>query len=341
MKAAPLCKTFTSMGMPYKVYHSGQHHDQQMSAVFQEQFDMSNVLSMECDIKDNAVRNIQKIVFRAHTLLKEEERNIRCVVVFGDVLTTYAVTLAAHRLNLPIAHVESGLRSFDISMPEELTRIAVDHMSDFLFCPSADAVENLKQEGIPSNTIHMVGNIMIDSLIACKEKIDKVKIDVPKEYIVATFHRPENIDDDKRLAKICDQLSRLSTEQRIIFPVHPRTLQRLNHLRLYEQLIHCDIEVMSPLGYFEFMKYVSGASAVITDSGGIQEETTYLGVKCFTVRNNTERPITITLGTNKLISYEEIYQIVKNRPKKTIGIIPQKWDGATSRRIANILNDGC
>lgn len=341
MKAAPLCKQFCGDLFPFKLFHSGQHYDVNLSSVFQDQLHLGQSVAMGCEIKDNAIKNIEEIALKTRKILLDNIEEIRCVVVFGDVLTTYAVTLAASHLELPIAHVEAGLRSFDINMPEELTRISVDHMSKFLFCPSQDAVDNLANEGITEN-VHMVGNIMIDCLINSRKEIAEADVKIPdKKYLVVTFHRPENIDDLKRFKEICCQLVLLSSKYRIVFPVHPRTLKIMEEQDILGTFKDCDISLCSPMGYFQFMKLVMGAKAVITDSGGIQEETTYLSIPCFTVRNNTERPITIKLGSNQLVSYKNILSRILNMPDFTSSIIPPRWDGRTARRIADILYNNC
>lgn len=340
MKAAPLCWRLDELGIDYEIYHSGQHYDENLSQIFHKQFKFDKIKSMNCDISGNSIHNIQEILSKSKKILRENHENVRCVIVFGDVLTTYAVSLAARMLDLKIAHVEAGLRSFDIGMPEELIRIVVDHISDFAFSPSIDAIDNLKNEGKVENCF-MVGNIMIDCLIHCIHKIDAAEhgLLILKDYVIATFHRPENIENEINLSNICYELLLLAEKYQVIFPIHPKTKQNLIKYGLFQRLCGHNITVICPLGYFEFMKLVIGAQALITDSGGIQEETTYLNIPCFTVRKNTERPITITHGSNKLIRIEDINAEVSNIDvnKKDHGA-PHLWDGNTADRIIKILN---
>lgn len=335
MKIAPLCKQMRKEEIEYEVYHSGQHYDTKLSSVFLKQLSIDHINHMNCDHRDNAIKHIQSIIKRTKEILTKNIREVRAVIVVGDVSTTYAVTLAARELGLKIAHVESGLRSFDISMPEELNRITVDHLSDYLFAPSIDAIENLAAEGIQDH-VYIVGNVMIDCLINIEEHL--TKDNTVEDYIVSTFHRPSNVDKEETLKEITHQLIALSKRKKVYFFVHPRTKKNLEQFGLMELFQSCNsVKLFEPIGYLDFMQYLYNAKVVVTDSGGIQEETTYLDIPCFTARENTERPVTIREGTNKLISIDGISKI--SFEKKTGKRIPYLWDGDTSLRIVNILSN--
>ena len=331
MKAAPLCRAFKSRGIPYEIIHSGQHYDFNMKDIFLNELEMYNVSHMDVP-RGNVIQNMQKIIRQTKDILRSQFNDIEAVVVFGDVATSCAVALATNMVGVPLMHVEAGLRSFDVAMPEELNRITIDHLSTLLFAPSKNAVDNLEEEGI-TDGVHMVGNIMIDSLINSIEKIGEgTPFDYP--YILATFHRPENVDNEKQLTKICKQLNILSTHAKVIFPAHPRTRQKIEEYGLEEHL--SNVRVVSSVGYFAFMRMMVHAKAVLTDSGGIQEETTYLNVPCFTVRKNTERPITIEQGTNHLIDADSIVSsFLSMKDRETT--VPPLWDGFTASRIVDIL----
>lgn len=341
MKAAPLCWEFNRRGIPYVIFHSGQHWDHNLSNVFQEEFDLeSDIVAMSCS-EENPIKNIQAIMDRTTKILGDRFDEVKGVIVFGDVGTTLAVALAARHLMFPIIHVEAGLRSFDIGMPEELIRITTDHISGVLFSPSEDAVQNLKKEGRTEN-VHMVGNIMIDCLIESLQKIKEQKRMFEGNYFVMTIHRPENVDDSTKLIGLFSCILDFAEHHQIIFPMHPRTRKALEKLFFLETILkHPNIKIIEPLGYHQFMNLVIGAEAVITDSGGIQEETTFLNIPCFTIRKNTERPLTVTQGTNYLIDYHQLRQTVETcldyAPK--VRVLPDKWDGKTASRIADILSE--
>ena len=264
-------------------------------------------------------------------------------IVAGDVNSTIACALVAAKRLIPVAHLEAGLRSRDRTMPEEINRILTDHASDLLWAPSEDAVENLRAENIPAERISMVGNIMIDSLHLLTPRIAEAGMAERmgiRGYIVATFHRPANVDPPEKLESIVRQLTALSRLCPVVFPVHPRTRKRLadtGQLAVLED--HPRLHLLEPLGYIEFMSLVTAAAAVVTDSGGIQEETSYLGIPCLTVRPNTERPVTLTQGTNRLIAAEDIFESGKEaalhgpRTRPDIAL----WDGQTAPRVVDSL----
>ncbi len=339
MKASPLCYALDKQNIDYEIYHSGQHYDTNLSGIFHKQLNLSHVKNMSCESSNNSIKNMQSIFKRTKEILIKNKDSIKAVVVFGDVITTLSVALAAHQLKIKLAHVESGLRSFDIGMPEELIRITTDHFSDILFSPSEDAVNNLRNEGMDDN-IFMVGNIMIDCLENFMDDINnrEIDLDVSSEYIVATFHRPENIENLDRAYEIFNELAMLSKDMNVFFPMHPRTKEHFIKLGIFERLKSHGVQIIEPLGYFDFMKLILKSKAVVTDSGGIQEETTYLNIPCFTVRKSTERPITIKYGTNQLISPKEIGNRVRNFHQRQGNFAkPPLWDGKTSERIIEIL----
>ena len=270
------------------------------------------------------------------------------VVVAGDVNSTIACALVASKLSIPVSHVEAGLRSFDMNMPEEINRILTDRISNLLFTPSPDADENLLKEGMKAERIKLVGNIMIDSLLKHSEKAEKNNIheglEVKKgEYALVTMHRPSNVDFEEVLSEIIDALEVISEDVSIIFPAHPRTAKMISEFGFDNRINHNPKFMMKgPLGYLDFVALMKHAKVVITDSGGLQEETTALGIPCITIRENTERPITVEQGTNTIVgnSKEKIIKewknILKTGGKK--GIIPEMWDGKTAQRTADEIS---
>jgi len=267
------------------------------------------------------------------------------VVVVGDVNSTIACTLAAKKLGISVAHLEAGLRSRDRSMPEELNRIATDALADLLWTPSADGNENLEREGIPKSRIELVGNIMIDSLEMMRPAIESRRHArnlglEPRGYGVVTLHRPSNVDDAAQLGRMVELIVAAAGALPVVFPVHPRTRQRLEAAGLLKTLDRAPgVKLTEPLGYTDFMSLVFDCRYVLTDSGGIQEETTYLGIPCFTLRENTERPVTVTLGTNRLVRPETALAQIRSilsgaSPKRTV---PPLWDGQTAARVVRSL----
>jgi UDP-N-acetylglucosamine 2-epimerase (non-hydrolysing) len=266
------------------------------------------------------------------------ERRPDLMLVYGDVNSTMAAALVCSKLHVRVGHVEAGLRSRDRSMPEETNRIVTDQLSDFLFTPSEDGDANLQAEGISPEKIHRVGNVMIDSLVGLLSAAKQCNLNgFPPKYILLTLHRPSNVDDEGILKGILSSLTEVGKQIPIVFPAHPRTQQRMKDFGVVTE----NFKVCPPLSYMEFLALELRAVAVVTDSGGIQEETTYLNVPCLTVRENTERPITVSTGTNTLVGrdgdklHEELLKILSGDAKK--GAIPPLWDGHAGDRIAKLI----
>jgi len=332
-----------SNSINYILVHTGQHYDVEMSGNFFRELELpSPDINLEVGSASHAVQTANIMVRFEEICLKESPD---WVVVVGDVNSTMACTLVASKLGIKVAHVEAGLRSFDRTMPEEINRLVTDTLSDLLFTPSEDADENLLREGIPSNKIRRVGNIMIDSLVTHLERARQCK---PydrfglkeKNYVLVTLHRPSNVDNKASLSIIMKCLTQLSEKLPTIFPIHPRTRKSLMQFGLWKEsdntkkLILCD-----PLGYHETIGLVNKSRFVLTDSGGLQEETTFLGIPCLTLRPNTERPVTVSQGTNRLTSLESLGQDMNKLINgcQTEGKIPELWDGKTAERIVQIL----
>lgn len=319
------------------IIHTGQHFDDEMSKIFLDELDIRKP-DIHLDIKGKF--HTEKIGKMFNTLTNEISRNnFSSVIVFGDVNSTLAGALAAARNDCMLVHIEAGLRSHDRRMPEEINRVIVDHLSDMLFTTEPSANENLAAEGIGSDRIKYVGNIMIECLEYFWNKISEngihQKLNIgSRPYYVATIHRQENTDDPNVLREILSILSGIGARHDVFFPLHPGTLKKIEENKFRDLL--SKLNVINPLGYFEFMKLVSESKGMITDSGGIQEETSYLGVPCATLRDNTERPVTLTLGSNRLFSIDQkhIRDILEhlNRTDFTAKQIPL-WDRNVSKRI--------
>jgi UDP-N-acetylglucosamine 2-epimerase (non-hydrolysing) len=268
------------------------------------------------------------------------------VVVVGDVNSTLACTLVAAKLGIPVAHVEAGLRSFDRSMPEELNRIVTDQLSDLLFTTEASGTDNLIREGIPTDRVHFVGNVMIDSLLTHVERARALHAPethglVPGEYAVLTMHRSSNVDDDASFAPVFQAIAEVARDLPVVFPVHPRTRGVVSRSALAESLVSQGrLRLFEPVGYLEFLGLMADARVVLTDSGGIQEETTVLGVPCITLRNNTERPVTVSHGTNRVAGTDPARILaawLEVRAGTTRTAVPPLWDGAAARRIIDVI----
>ena len=341
IKAFPVYRELEKTGQfSLRLINTGQHYDKNMVAVFFEQLKMKEP---DINLGIGSGRHGEQTA----RILNEIEREFLSqkpdlVIVFGDVNSTLAAALAAAKLNIPVAHVEAGLRSFDRSMPEEINRILTDQISDLLFITSPEAEVNLLKEGKDKDQVHFVGNTMIDSLIRFQPLFDSVHIKdacgfQDKEYVLITLHRPSNVDDPVNLEQLIASLNTVAETAPCLWPLHPRTRKQLDNItpKLHDRLF-----IIDPLGYLEFMGLQRDAAAVITDSGGIQEESTFLGVPCLTVRDNTERPITIEQGTNRLVGteYSNIPEIVREAiVEKSVPRVPELWDGKSSERIANVL----
>jgi UDP-N-acetylglucosamine 2-epimerase (non-hydrolysing) len=336
MKAAPVIRALEGRQVRQSLVHTGQHYDSNMSDVFFSQLNIpAPNVNLEVGSGSHA-RQTAEIMSRIEPVLLERKPDI--VLVYGDVNSTVAAALVCAKLLIRIAHVEAGLRSFDRSMPEEVNRIVTDRLADLLFTPSVDGDRNLHSEGVEAGRIHCVGNVMIDSLIRLlPAAIASPTNGVPDQYALVTLHRPSNVDDSATLKSILSSLLEVSSHLNVVFPVHPRTRQRMATLGMQAPNLH----LLEPLPYIEFLALQRRARVVITDSGGIQEETTYLGVPCLTLRNNTERPITVDLGTNVLVGQSvdrlrcELTKILEGKAKS--GRIPPLWDGHAGERIAEIL----
>jgi UDP-N-acetylglucosamine 2-epimerase (non-hydrolysing) len=327
------------------IIHTGQHYDYLMKDIIISDLKLPKPkinLNGRGSIKSSLIASI--MVQYTNYL---NDRTPDLIMVFGDVDSTLACSLVASRKNIPIVHIESGLRSFDRTMPEEINRILTDQLSDYLFTTSPEAKENLLNEGKSENQIYFVGNTMIDSLYTLNNEFNNSKImntlGIDDKFALITIHRPSNVDNTENINFLVESLIDLSKIIKCIFPVHPRTKNVFDKLFITQNLnSEKNILLINPLGYIDFMSLQKRASVVITDSGGVQEESTYFGVPCLTVRNSTERPITLSFGTNKIIgtSYNNIVDEVKLVLSKPIANkikIPQLWDGKASRRIKKIF----
>jgi UDP-N-acetylglucosamine 2-epimerase (non-hydrolysing) len=324
--------------------HTGQHYDKNMSDVF---FADLGLPKPDVHLGVSGGSHSQQtagVLLKFEELCQEQKPDL--VLVVGDVNATMATTLVAGKLHIPVAHVEAGLRSRDMTMPEEINRLITDAIADLLFTPSPDGSQNLLEENVAESRIHLVGNIMIDSLVHSIEKarfLDTInRFGVKQsEYGVVTLHRPANVDDPENLKNLLTAL--VDVNLPLLFPVHPRTRAVMEKHNLINQcnLKQSDIQLIDPLGYYEFMNLVIHCRLMLTDSGGLQEETTYLGIPCLTLRPNTERPITISQGTNELATIDslpgQINSILEGKWKK--GLVPDLWDGQTAPRIIKILED--
>lgn len=325
--------------------HTGQHYDRNMSSVF-----FRDLALREPDVhlavgSGTHAQQTARVMTKLEKLLLREAPDM--VVVVGDVNSTMAAALTAAKLNIPVAHVEAGLRSFDRTMPEEINRVVTDHLSDYLFAPSRDAVENLAKEGIAGDKIFFTGNIMIDTLRSHRSRIKRSNIlkrlNLEKNgYVVLTLHRPVNVDKKEDFVKILMAVEYIQRRIKIAFPIHVRTKKMLKKHRLFSWLERMENVVLrAPLGYLDFLKLLSESRLVITDSGGIQEETTALGIPCVTIRTSTERPITIGEGTNTLVRARAAAIVKTVTDLLRMGLsakrVPKLWDGNTAKRIVKIL----
>jgi UDP-N-acetylglucosamine 2-epimerase (non-hydrolysing) len=336
MKAAPVVRALHERGVKQTLVHTGQHYDANMSDVFFQQLGMPEPdVNMGVGSGSHA-KQTAEVMARFESVVLERKPDV--VLVYGDVNSTVAAALVCAKLLVPVGHVEAGLRSFDRTMPEEINRLVTDQLADFLFTPSEDGDINLRHEGVLAEKIHRVGNVMIDSLVRLLPAALQCSMSaLPERYALVTLHRPANVDDSQVLRKILQSLLDINKNLDVVFPVHPRTRQRIAEFGIDVRHLH----LLEPVPYIEFLALQSRATVVITDSGGIQEETTYLKVPCITVRNNTERPITVTMGTNVLVGQDigklriELSRILDRRAKQ--GTIPPLWDGRSGERIADIL----
>ena len=344
MKIAPIIHAIKAIGdvskIGYRLVHTGQHFDEKMSHTFFKQLNIPEPdINLNCGGGTQAEQTASIMVAFEKELLQNPAD---LVLVVGDVTSTMACSIVAKKLNIKVAHVEAGIRSFDLTMPEEINRIVTDALADYFFTTTVWAGENLKKSGIESDRIFFVGNVMIDTLNSNRNQFrapefwDTLALEA-KKYFVLTLHRPANVDQEKDLKLLIDEIINNVNGLPILFPIHPRTAKVLQESGIQAPNLH----IVDPLGYLEFNYLVENAFGVITDSGGITEETTVMGIPCMTLRNNTERPETITLGTNELLGTDPkairpaLEKLFSGKWKK--GSIPEKWDGKAAQRIVKHL----
>lgn len=337
MKAAPVLSALNRRSnIRQTLVHTGQHYDRNMSDVFFEELGIPDPdVNLEVGSGSHAQQTAE-VMSRFEPVLLEKKPDL--VLVYGDVNSTMAAAVVCSKLLVPVGHVEAGLRSFDRTMPEEINRIITDQLADWLFTPSEDGDRNLCREGVRPDKIHRVGNVMIDSLLRLLPlAMQRGANGFPSRYALVTLHRPSNVDDSETLKRILECLVTMTADVAVVFPVHPRTRQRIQRFGIDTGKVH----LLEPMPYLDFLALQARAAVVITDSGGIQEETTYLKVPCLTLRSNTERPITAELGTNILVGDDmemlkgEMSRILAGRGKQ--GSIPPLWDGRAGERIADVL----
>jgi UDP-N-acetylglucosamine 2-epimerase (non-hydrolysing) len=343
MKIAPVMRALSGFaGVEQRLIHTGQHYDEKMARIFFEELGLPRP-DRDLEVGSGSqAEQTGRVMVGLERVLAEERPGL--VVVVGDVNSTLAATLVAAKAGIPVAHVEAGLRSFDLSMPEEINRMVTDRLSTHLFTPSRDADENLRREGVPPERIHFVGNVMIDTLLLHRSRAPWPAIRgalglEERRYALLTLHRPANVDDAGKFRRILQNLRIVAEDLPIVFPAHPRTARRIAEAGLEKETAF--LRRTEPLGYLEFLAAMDHAALVLTDSGGIQEETTILGVPCFTLRDNTERPITVSEGTNTLVGADgsglrESYARLKAGGRKQ-ATRPELWDGRSGMRIAEIL----
>jgi len=325
--------------------HTGQHYDQAMSKVFFDDLELPQPDFYLGVGSGSHAEQTSRVMLGVERVLTDQKPDL--LIVVGDVNSTVAASLVSAKMGIPVAHVEAGLRSFDRTMPEEINRMLTDVISDYLFVSEPSGLHNLRREGIAEDKIFYVGNVMIDSLVRYRAKaaampvMDQFHVK-PKQYTLVTLHRPGNVDTEEGLGKIVTIFERLSSRSSILFPVHPRTKKMLTQYGLDARTRSIpNLFITEPIGYLEFLNLMDHAQLVVTDSGGIQEETTYLGVPCLTLRENTERPITSEVGTNQIcglnleLIVQRAFEVFDGRPKQ--GRVPELWDGKASERIAEII----
>ena len=363
MKVAPLHRAIKNLaGWTSKIVHTGQHFDAKMSDIFFTQLELPKPDFFLGIGGGSHTEVTAKIMLAFEKIVESEKPDL--IIVVGDVTSTLACTLVAIKMGIPLAHVEAGLRSGDRSMPEEINRILTDSVANYLFVTEQSGLDHLKREGVPDEKVFFTGNVMIDSLVRYQEKAKSSSIleelglqpsdpenrrEVSRlnetDYIVMTMHRPANVDTESGLRAILELIELITAKTKVVFPIHPRTRSNMAKFGLEDTLTqNKNLILTEPLGYLEFIQLMTHAKAILTDSGGIQEETTYLGIPCLTFRDSTERPITVTMGTNQLladlnpkITFAALEEILAGHHKK--GQIPPLWDGHAAERIAeNLFN---
>lgn len=329
-----------------KILHAGQHYDYKMSEIF---FDQLGIPKPDCIFKlkaETAVGKIAEMMVKFEEYVTELKPDL--VLVPGDVNSSMACGVAASRLGYKVGHIEAGLRSFDRSMPEEINRLVIDELADLFFVTEPSGLKNLKEEQKDKGNVHYVGNTMIDSLVQFEPvfKNSEILNDLnikPKEYFVFTFHRPGNVDNIEKLKELVSVIKDIAQKGKVVFPIHPRTKNNLEKNNLLADVTSENIILTEPVGYIDFMKLIGNSKGVITDSGGIQEETTFMQVPCLTIRPNTERPVTNEIGSNTLLGLDKpailkhVEKINSGSYKK--GEIPEKWDGNATDRIVEVIHD--
>ena len=344
IKIAPLIREIKRQEIDYKLIHTGQHYDYKMSKIFFDELGIPEPdIHLNVGSASHAIQTA-KIMIEFEKVLEKQKPSL--VIVVGDVNSTIACALVAKKLFINIAHIEAGLRSFDMKMPEEINRILTDRISDLLFTTEESGKINLEREGIPAENIFFVGNIMIDTLMANLEKaknlnlLDKYGLK-SKKYALLTLHRPSNVDIQENLEEIIKIIDYLKKKIKIFFPAHPRTIKNLKKYGILNELDSPNIIISEPVGYLEFINLIFNAKFILTDSGGIQEEASVLGIPILTLRENTERPITVNKGTNEIIGRDlelakkYINQILLDKFKNGKEI--DKWDGKTANRIVSVI----
>ncbi|MDA0986935.1 MAG: UDP-N-acetylglucosamine 2-epimerase (non-hydrolyzing) [Bacteroidetes bacterium] len=348
MKVAPLHRAIIKSGLfEHSILHTNQHYDDLMSKIFFKEFGLPKPkINLHSGSSSHAVQTAT-IMVEFEKVLPKLKPDL--IVVVGDVNSTVACSLVAKKLGISVAHIESGLRSFDRTMPEEINRIVTDSISDYLFVSEESGMINLKKEGISKEKTFFVGNIMIDTLVSLQKEIDKSEIKEKyklngSDFILVTMHRPSNVDNKNKLGEIIKLLNEFTNYGKVFFPIHPRTRKMLENYNLFKKLSsNKKIIITNPLGYIDFISLTKNCKVVVTDSGGIQEESTFLKVPCITMRENTERPITIKVGSNILAGtnskniIDHVEKIFKNNIKSSK--IPKYWDGNTATRIVHHLNE--
>jgi len=338
MKAAPVLRALVGRGAKQTLVHTGQHYDANMSDVFFTELGMvAPDVNLEVGSGSHAAQTAEVMMRIERELI---ERKPDLVLVYGDVNSTMAAALVCSKLSIRVGHVEAGLRSFDRTMPEEINRVVTDQRGDVLFTPSEDGDANLRREGVAPEKTHRVGNVMIDTLVRLLPAAEKMN-GMPDRYALVTLHRPSNVDSGERLREILRALEQIGKDVEVVFPVHPRTRQRLLEIGMGDG---GGLRLLGPLPYIEFLALQKQATVVITDSGGVQEETTFLQVPCMTLRTTTERPVTVSMGSNVLVGEDlerlktEVARVLNGQGKR--GGIPPLWDGRADERIADVVMKG-
>lgn len=341
IKAAPIINAAKSYNNI--LIHTGQHYDSNMSTIFFDELNIPNPDYYLNVSRSSPTAQISDIMSQCESIFDQIQPDH--ILVYGDVNSTLAAAIVANKMGISLIHIESGLRSYDKTMPEEINRIIVDSISDVLMLTSREAFGNLRSENIVHDKCYFIGNTMIDTLVSLQHKFDKSnvlhKLNLQsKQYILFTLHRPSNVDNKQSLNEIVNSIIKLSSKYKCIFPIHPRTQTNLQKYNLLDKLLETDnIVVIQPQGYFDFMCLQKNAKLVVTDSGGVQEETSYFNVPCLTMRDNTERPVTVTHGTNILLGSDFSQLVDAVEKHKTSGISNiELWDGNSAERIIKILD---